>query len=386
MKHRRILILIIIGVLALFGGMGFLAFYHPILPANPAFTNLDSVRALRLDFIDQGQSQTQAADLEAKMKQAGVNLVAISAGRVDWVYFPWRGHPDAWADGIKDIAVDNLANQASRYGQWAHVSAIVDVLAPLYVKAHPQAAAVSWTGEHSANLVSLMELVDGDFGKQFLELIDAVAANEPVNSIMITELVYYVDGFGPQDQAAYLAFTNRKDWPRSADGKIDINDPSIGQWRAAELGHFYQKAAQIVHKYNKQLFVEVKANISTNGEVALENGTDFNTILKYADRLVIWGNNDQSEFTPQEFNTLLQYAGRYDPKQVIVMLGLWQKAYGADTAKTQMAPISDADFQASLDDARQNKVVNLFITPSFLMNSTSWKTLAGYWDKTPTQP
>jgi hypothetical protein len=117
-----------------------------------------------------------------------------------------------------------------------------------------------------------MELVDGKFGQDLLEMIDEVAASYPVNSITIAELVYYVDGFGGQDKAAYMTYTGLSDWPLAGDARqINIDDPSIGVWRSYEIGRFIEKAAEVAHKYGKQLFVEALIDVDRNANVTMSN-------------------------------------------------------------------------------------------------------------------
>jgi hypothetical protein len=177
--------------------------YQPMWSqAKHALSTLKTVRAVRVDYVDVGQSRSQVAALETQMKQAGVNLVAVGAGREDWTYFAWAGHQDNWSSAVRTTGIDYLADDSRRFSQWAHVTAVVDALAPRYIQAHPEAAAVSWNGVPSQNLVGTMELVEGDFGQQLLVMMDAVAANYPVNSVSISELFYHTDGYGARDKAA----------------------------------------------------------------------------------------------------------------------------------------------------------------------------------------
>ena len=380
-KTRRIIILvlvILIGLVILFTLL-FLAFSHPMRAANMQFENLSTVRAMRVDFLDEGKDRGEVATLEKYMQQAGVNLVAVGAGRADWTYFPWRGYPARWSDNIKASGEDYLLEDSTRFGKWAHVSAVVDVLAPLYIQAHPQSAAVSWLGIPSKDLVGTMELVDGQFGQELLSMVDEIATYYPVNSITLTELVYYTDGFGQPDKAAYMAYSGRSDWPRTVDGKINIYDPSIGIWRTYEIGRFLEKAAGILHTHGKQLFVEVHIDVDPSGQVQVENGTDFSEFLEYADRLVVQGSSNPDERSQTAINTIKQFLARYQTNRIITSLGLWSQDYSSGTPRDQMLAISVADFQSAL----QGYGGDLWITPSFLMTSANWQVLEGFWASQP---
>ena len=380
-KTRRIIILVLvflIGLVIVFTLL-FLAFSHPMRAANMQFENLSTVRAMRVDFLDEGKDRSEVATLEKYMQQAGVNLVAVGAGRADWTYFPWRGYPARWSDNIKASGEDYLLEDSTRFGKWAHVSAVVDVLAPLYIQAHPQSAAVSWLGVPSKDLVGTMEMVDGQFGQELLSLMDEIATYYPVNSITLTELVYYTDGYGESDKTAYMAFSGRSDWPRTLDGRINIDDPSIGVWRTYEIGRFLEKAAGIVHKDGRQLFVETHISVDPSGHVRVENGTDFNQLLEHADRLVVQGSSDPAERSQAAMNAIKQYLARYQKNRIITSLGLWSQDYSLGTPMGQMSAISVADFQSEL----QEYGGDLWITPSFLMTTADWQALTNFWASQP---
>jgi hypothetical protein len=379
MKRPVIITLVLLAILLVVGGLVFLALYRPTHAANQNFTNVSPVRGVRVDYLDMSTSRSQVAAIETQLQQTGVNMVTVGAGRVDWTYFPWRGHPDRWSADVKTSGTDFLMEDSTRFNKWAHVNAAVDVLAPLYIKVHPETAALSWTGIPSKNLVGTMELVDGSFGKDLLAMINEIATYYPVNSITLTELVYYVDGYGPQDKAAYLAYTGNSDWPRTATGAIDIDNPSIGEWRAMEIGRFIEKAAAITHKQGKQLFVEVRVSVGSAGQIYIKNGTDFNLFLKYADRLVVWGNRDLGANPQTVLSTVANTLAPFGANRTILMIGLWDKNYDYGIPNSQMAPIPAAEFQSALQAASQGGATDIWITPSFLMTPAHWQDLKAVW-------
>lgn len=356
----------------------------PATPVPPQFTSTAPVRLVRIDYADLAKSRDQVAGLEQRLKQVGVNMISLGAGRVDWTYFPWSGHSDHWSDAVRTTGVDYLKDDTNRFGKWSQVSAVIDVLAPLYIQAHPEAAAVSDSGQASQNLVGLMELVDGQFGSELLSMIDYIATNYPVNSITLSELVYYVDGFGDKDKAAFIAYAKQADWPHTADGKIDLDNPAIGQWRAYEIGRFLEKAAAVAHKSNKQLFVEVHINLDDAGKVWLQNGTNYDELLKYADKLLVWGNYNMEGRALGAIVNVAYYLTRYAPERVILMIGLWAENYPSDTPKQDMQAIAAQDLRTALSAADQGEIKNLGVVPSFLLGDEHWKVLQEMWGlKTP---
>ena len=379
MKRRILLALFILFGVLIIPALFILAFYRPIRVANAHFTNLSTVRAMRVDYLDEENSRGEVAALETEMQQAGVTMVAIGAGRADWTYFPWRSYPERWSDDVKSSRQDYLMDDSTRFGKWAHVSAVVDVLAPLYIQAHPQAAAISWTGIPSKNLVGTMELVDGQFGQELLSMMQEIATYYPVNSITLTELVYYTDGFGEPDKAAYMAYTGRSDWPRKANGAINIDEPSIGIWRSFEIGRFLEKTAVILHQHGKQLFVETHIDMYPSGKVRVENGTDFSLFLEFADRLVVRGSSDPDDRSQAAMNAITQYLQRYPQNRIITSIGLWSRDYDPDTPRDQMSAVSVADFHSALHWMGGD----LWITPSFLMTAAHWQALKDFWASHP---
>jgi hypothetical protein len=374
MKKRALLLLALLLALTMLVVLILLTYRKSNSKANANFTNVSTIRAVRVDFLDQGKSRGEVSALEANMQKAGVNLVALGAGRVDWTYFAWKGHRGNWSADVKKSGNDYLLEDSFRFGKWAHVSAVVDVLSPLYIQAHPEAAAVSWTGTPSKDLVGTMEMVDGQFGQELLSMVDEIATNYPVNSVTITELVYYVDGFGEKDKVAYITHTGCSDWPRSQDGRINIDDPSIGQWRSYEISRLLEKMAVILHRNGKLLFLEVHFRLDSSGQVIFENGTDPALFLKYADRLVVIGDNN-ADMRISSITAITQYLKRFPQDRTIIGFGLWSKDYDPGTSKDQMSALPAENFRAAIHGTDGD----LWITPSFLMTGAHWQVLEGNW-------
>jgi len=386
MRKRSIIIIISALVFAILGWVAYGIFKRPNPTPNPQFTQVTTLRAMRVDYLDMSKSREEVDALESQMQQGGINTVVLSAGRVDWTYFPWKEHHDSWSSDVKDTGIDFLAEDSQRFGKWAHVSAAVDMLAPLYIQNHPAEAALSASGASSKNLVSTMDLVDGQFGQDVLNMIESISASYPVNSIMISELFYYTEGYGEVDKSAYMTYTGQSDWPRNSDGGIDINSPSIGTWRVYEVSRFLTQAAEIVHKYNKLLFLEVRVALDENGNVVVENGTDLTAFMQHTDRLVVWGNRELSGQSPKSIAKVADYLLNLSTGKVILMLGLWDRLYSTDVPKDQMTAIQPGDLLIMLQSADQAGVQDYWITPSFLMSQPYWSLLDNLWGSRTVSP
>jgi len=335
------------------------------------------IHAMRLDFTNYEASRAEVARDEQLMRAAGINMVNLGAGRVEWTYFKWAGHEANWSNDVKDTGIDFLAEDSTRFKQWAQVDAVIDVLSPNYIRAHPDKAAVSFGGVRSTDLVSTAELTHGQFGQDLLAMIDYVAANYPVDSISITELFYHSDGFGPDDKALYLAYTSRQDWPRLTDGTIDHNDVSIGNWRTHELDVYLDQAVAIAHKYDKQLFLDVglSTDFGTTLEalerVTNEHGTNYNVVLEHMDKIVIWGYFALDEGFPTGFfQDIGQFLGKFGRDRVILSIGLWGRS----------APsISANDLENAILASQAGGTMNFWITPITLMSAADWQVLDKLW-------
>jgi hypothetical protein len=336
----------------------------------PFVANMTAIRAFRVDFNNYETSRAEIPTLEANMKSAGINLVALGAGRVEWNYFKWAGHDATWSNDVKDTGIDFLAEDAARFKPWAQVNAVIDVLGPNYIKAHPQAAAVSFTGQTSTDFVSTSELVYGDYGKQLLAMVDYIAANYPVDSISLTELFYYSDGYGADDKASYLAYSGNTDWPRDSSGVIDRNNDSIGAWRTHMLDVFVDQAVAIAHSHGKKLYLDVKISLNNLANCSNECGTNYHVVLIHTDRIIVWAYYDLDNYAPEYLTTVSQFLSSFGNDRVILSVGLWDDVY----------PQTPPDMlRRAILATQAGGINNLWITPNILMTPQHWQVLKDLW-------
>ncbi len=336
----------------------------------PRSTPAGPIRAIRLEYENMARSLPVLDALEKKLVAAHANTVALGAGRVDWTYFKWRGHRGSWSGDVRDTAVDFLWRDATRFGKWAAVDAVVDVLAPRYVAAHPDSAAVSWRGVRSANLVSTTELVDGEFGNLLVEMVDYIASGYPVNSISLTELDYYIDGYGEQDAAGYRRFSGRLDWPRSADGSINIDDPSIGKWRSHEVGRFLKRAAAAAHAHGRKLYLDVQVEWGGLKRKGASHGQAYELMLGSADRLVVWNYFGLTGRPPEYTTEVARSLRPLGRDRIILSVGLWPK---------EGAPVSPEALRIALLRGLSEGILNQWVTPSRFLTQDHWQALAEAW-------
>jgi hypothetical protein len=328
------------------------------------------MRTVRVDFSNMSASRDEIDALETNMKLSGVNTVALGAGRLDWNYFKWQNHENWWSQDVQDTGIDFLEADSKRFGKWAKVDVVVDVFAEAYIKEHPESAAISSLGKKSKNLVSTTELVDGSFGRQMLLMLDYISSNYQVDSISITELAYYTEGYGDDDKASYMSYSGRDDWPRHSDGMINIDDPSIGQWRSYQVGRFLERAANIVHKHGKKLYMDVEVSWGNFNRESTERGQSYSVMLKYVDKIIIWDYFGLNDYNPEFTEEIARYTRKYGADRVVISVGLWSKDGGV---------ISPDLMRRAMRSSIEGGISNLWITPSNHLSKEHWEALAEVW-------
>jgi hypothetical protein len=348
----------------------------PTLTEAPISEESTPIRVMRVDYPDYSTSRSQVATWEKSMQAAGINLVALGAGRVEWTYFKWAGHETNWSSGVRDTGIDFLKEDTSRFSQWAQVNAVVDVLSPNYIATHPGTAAIRADGVPSQVLVSTAELTTGEYGKQLLAMIEYIAANYPVNSISLTELFYHIDGYGADDKALYMAYSGNSDWPRNSDGTIDVLNKSIGDWRTHALDVFLDQIVVICHQYKIEFFLDVGLTLdygytmASLNQMTNEHGTNYQVVLQHTDKIVIWGYFSLDDFQPEYLQEVAQFLSQFDPNRIILSIGLWGK----------YAPVVSADaLKRAVLASQAGGISNIWITPGSLMSADHWQVLDSLW-------
>jgi hypothetical protein len=377
MQRRNLIVIIIIGIVLIlailfaFGKPG--GVFHNGLPnlGLPAVPAGPPIHAVHIEFSDYDLRGSQQTTIDGYMAQTKINLISLTAGRVEWNYFKWPAHPEYRSIDVSASGTDFLATDSAHFKQYGKIDAEIDVLSPNYIKAHPEAAAIDASGNSSTDMVGLIELTQGNYGKLLTDMVTYIASNYPdVNSISITELIYRLDGYGPQEKASYLQFTHKNDWPRNSDGSIAIDDSSIVQWRSQILGTFLGELTAVAHAHGKQLYLDVSSGINNNNQFTNESGVQFDSMLQKVDKLVVWCYYYLDGNSPDTMKTAAKYLQKYGAGRIILSIGLW----GPDNS------VMDASLlQQGIQFAQQGGIQNLWVTPSTLMDDSHWQVLKDIW-------
>jgi glycosyltransferase involved in cell wall biosynthesis len=293
-------------------------------------------------------------------------VVGVGAGRVEWTYFRWKGHEDAWSNHQKGERDADLLLEATRAfrAEGLEVAAYVDLFAPGWIKAHPQSAAVRADGTPSAEQVSLAELADGAFGARAVEMVEFIASTYPVDAVNLTECAYADVSFGAADLASFRAFTGAADWPRDARGRPDLEDPQIWEWKSATFERFVARAAAAVRRHGKRLYVDVAASWKDLARNGRDYGHDYARLLRLADRVVVWDYFALEGLPPTAAGDLARHLARAFPASHFdVSLGLWGNG---------SAVVGPADLDAALGAVLASGASQVWVTPNDQVTDAHW--------------
>jgi len=291
-------------------------------------------------------------------------VVGVGAGRPEWAYFKWKKHETDWSNHQKEAREDLLLTAASAFHRAGFkVAALVDIFGPRYIKEHPGTGAVGFDGKVNGEQPGFMEIVEGDYGRLVLEMIDYVGRNYPVDIIDLTEMTYYTYSYGEKDLKSYAAFSKRPDWPRTRDGRVNRDDPTIWEWRSALMEGFIKKAAAIAHRRHKKLYVDVPvswADFKRNGR---DSGLDYRRVLKHADNIVVWNYFHLEGKSPEVCEDISRYLVENLPRDSFyVSIGLWGKN----------EPMDPRTLFEGLTNTMRGGVRRIWITPDSLVTEGHW--------------
>ncbi len=294
-----------------------------------------------------------------------LHTVGISAGRVEWAHFRWQGHQAQWSLLQKKASVDMLGEAIRDFRKHGlRTVAMVDFYSPGLVTRSREKAAVRFDGVRSTDQVCFSELVDGDYGRQIVEMVSYLSRNYPLDAIALTELGYYSFCFDDRCLRSYHDATGQASWPRRRFGNgIDRDAPSVWEWRSARMGAFLQRVADAAHSGGKQLIVDVPVSWKDLQRHGKDSGLDYTTVLHSADQIVVWdyfGVQQKAPDISQDIaEDLLQ---SFPPNRFFVSVGLW-RSHG--TLDPQV-------FQQGLASTMKGGAANIWITPNELMSRGHW--------------
>ena len=299
-------------------------------------------------------------------------VIGLGAGRTEWTYFRWAGHEDRWSNHQKGEKKDLLLAAAQElHAKGFKVAAFIDLYAPKWIETHPGSGAVQADGKPHPEQVGLAELAEGGFGNVVVDMIGYIAANYPVDAIDVTEAAYRHTSFGPKDLASYSKATGRPAWPRDWRGRVDVDDPSVWEWKSALMEKFVARAAAAAHAHGKPLYLDVAASWKDLRRDGKDHGHDYARLSRVADRLVVWDYFALEGLPPSASRDLAaRLAATLEPGRWMLSLGLW----GRDGK-----PISPDDLGAAVAAALEGGARHIWVTPNDQITDAHWNAILRNW-------
>lgn len=325
-------------------------------------------RTVSFGFEDVVAENTPWNEHRAALAEANVNGVSLSVGRTDWTAFPWPAH-DGAADAVQQTGRDFVAEAIDQVREDRMLTLIIDTLAPGRIDQNPSLAGVNAAGETSDLFPSVSALVEGEAGDLIVALAAEISERYRPDRLSLTELMFDHHSFGDDDLRSYRQFTREPDWPRDVDGRIESGAPELATWRSTMLSRLLSRVKDAAAEYGTKLDMDVRAPWSDPTGDRSESGHNYELLLEYADRLVIWNyfaiNDSSAEYGAEITRSLRdRFPGRF-----VMSTGLWAKdgAITPDQLRLSLEAVAGAGAEA------------VAVTPVSMLTGEHWRKLEQLW-------
>ena len=88
-----------------------------------------------------------------------------------------------------------------------------------------------------SDFASVTALTTGPVGERLVDFVAEVTSRYRPDAVALTELMFDNNTYGGDDRDSYLLASGGTDWPRLANGDIDVEHPSLGAWRSKSLAN-----------------------------------------------------------------------------------------------------------------------------------------------------
>lgn len=360
----------------------------PLRPSSPP----PQVRSVSIDFGLVVDPETDWAAVDRRLDDVGATSVGLNAGRVEFTAFDWPSHPEVAAEsGTDHLAVAARRLRTDPRGREREINLIVDAFVPEWIKSEPSIAGVSATGERSPYTASASQLHSGEVGDRLVSYVAALGERYDPSAVELTELFLSTYSFGADDLALYRQLTGAADWPRTADGAIAENDPSIGTWRSEVIAGLLQRMRTALDGVRQGagrdvgLIMDVRVDWTDAPAGEPFSGQDYQILLSTVDNLhlQLWTYLGAASPTGQQrppsaitdVTGSLQGAG-FDTTRFIVSVGLWMSPAN-DEPSDRIGP---EELGAAVTAAEANGIEAVNVTPYSLMTDAHWAALRAAWD------
>jgi hypothetical protein len=311
-----------------------------------------------------------------------INVLQLSAGRVEWTPFDWPAHPEVAADSGTDHlqrAIDEL--RVAPDGSTRQIDLMIDTFIPAWIERDPSIAGREGDGGRSTYVPSATALYQGPVGDRIVEYAGELARRYQPDQITLTEFMFDDETFGDDDFELFKAMTGAEDWPRDDSGAVDTESPAIGAWRSRVLADLLGRVRAEVQRVQG----DTGKTILAGTDVAVdwdnpergrpERGGDYQILGGSVDRMMLWAYLGSEGHTPDDVRRLTAGLGSFglDMSQFAMSIGLW----GVDDSTVDT--VSPETLAEAVVAAESNGVRVVNVTPMSLMTPAHWQALAEVW-------
>lgn len=316
------------------------------------------------------------------------NATMVPAGTVSFKFFKHRSNATTWNATVKDLGEDYVQKSITMARQVGHRLFVeIDVLDGTWNTANPADRAIgvdevtpAMSGDGNYYWVKMTELITPGkaYHDAFVAGVVYLCQNYNFYGLVISECFYKHVDYSADSKALFLADNpSYTDWPRKADGGINIYNETLGKWKTQKLGTLWSELQAIANANNKKFFVMVEPNFESEASQAWEFGHYYPEAITHCDGLWVWGYYGNfgvpAEKLKNIFNKLHALEQTYPSKENIISIGLWgagaSEVISASELKLGLDILTDSGWPVYGD--------GIEITPSKHMTSSHWSVLWG---------
>lgn len=326
-----------------------------------------------IGFEDVVAGKRRWSELAARIAECGATGVSVGVGRPEWVAFPWSEHADrvsSQAASGGDLVAGLL--QALQQEADLEVALTLDALVPRMIARTPSLAGRDASGAPSDSFASLTALTAGAVRDSLVELTAEVCARYSPAAVALTELMFDDETFGSDDLKHFQEATGADDWPRTANGSIEIESPEIAEWRSRALASVLGDLREVTEPAGVRLDMDVRAPLKDPAADRALSGHDYDVLLSEADRIVLWNYPGLNSTDAQLIRQTSAHLSNTAQGRFAVSTGLWTE--DADGG----SPLSAGVMMEHLWSSTAGGAQSVAITPASLMSGEHWRALADW--------
>ncbi|MGH3652934.1 hypothetical protein [Glutamicibacter sp.] len=336
-------------------------------------------RVVNVGFEDiTAEDPARIPEIARRLDSVNATGVSLSIGRLDWVAFPWPAQRDVESSEVAQTGRDYVAEAISAFrcdaqGKRRAIYLNIDTLLGRELERQPSLSGINTEGHPSKNWASISAWKEGGLETRLVELVSEAVRRYAPDGINVTELMFPSYTFGDDDLKNFEKFSERSDWPRSADGTIDSTSEQIYLWRSKTVTSIMKKVADSLDETGPVLTMDVRSPANEDPRGRPDSGQDYGQLLQVVDRLNIWNFRGIASSNRFSTNELVQRYIKQEPEKYSLEIGLWE-GEGA---------MGSSSVSKELRNAEDHSLLHVSITPTSLMDDSIWSVLEGAWSQLP---